>query len=126
MKISQAGGGFYVFKNVRCEESKKGNTYADIWMLIDKINDKKLVNKLQKHDEKKEMEWELVEKHLNGFGRMIFFTTSDKEFRPENSTITKIVEGQFLTGKMNGYCRVFDTVWRNCELGYFEKGVPMG
>ena len=67
------------------------------------------------------MPWKLIENHLTGYGRMIFFHSKDKEMKPENNSLHQIVEGQFKKGKMDGYCRVFDTTYRNCHVGYYQN-----
>lgn len=81
------GGGFYVLKNVKYA----ANVHADIWMLIEAIDDPNMIkifhqyNNLTKEERKGRptLKYDNIKKHLTGYGRFIYYQTNDSEFRPE-------------------------------------------
>jgi len=71
------GGGFYILKNVKYA----ANIYADIWILVEALDDPDIIKKFNIHSDlskeergKKEgLKFMEIKKHLNGYGRMIFY-----------------------------------------------------
>ena len=46
--------------------------------------------------------------------------------KPENLEIETVEEGAFKEGLKDGYCRVMQAHDGSCEVGFFQKNVPMG
>lgn len=44
----------------------------------------------------------------------------------KNLEIKTVEEGCFKDGMKDGYCRLIDANTGNCEVGFFQKNVPMG
>ena len=66
-----------------------------------------------------------LKENLNGYGRIVYFTSSDPDLRPENSTLVKIQEGRFLLGLPDGYCRIINAAGEgSVEVGYYTQNQP--
>lgn len=105
------GGGFYVIKGVQCEEDK----YADIWILVEQIEDLehmkqlKLKNDLPEEKRKKVLiKYSEIKSSLNGVGRIIKYDVKNKLVHPDNNSITMVEEGKFRNGLLDGYARRYN------------------
>ena len=66
-----------------------------------------------------------IKSELNGFGRIIYYTTNDPERRADTCALVKIQEGKFVNGLPNGYCRIINCAGDgSVEIGYFKDNWP--
>lgn len=125
------GGGFYVLKNVKYA----ANVYADIWIMVEALDDPEIIKKFHIYNNipreerkgKEGLKFDNIKKHLNGYGRIIYFTTNDANFKAEKCKLIKVHEGKFKQSEPDGYCRVFNAPEDgSCEVGYWKEKEPMG
>ena len=125
------GGGFYVLKNVKYA----ANVYADIWMLVEAIDEPNMIKVFHQynnisHEERSQrdgLRFDEIKRHLNGYGRIIYFQTNNHHFRQEECTLLRMHEGRFKQSEPDGYCRIFEfPVEGGCELGFFKEREPSG
>ena len=72
------GGGFYVLKNIKYA----ANVYIDVWLLVEAIDDAELMGKFNIYNNLSEAEKRKkdplnfmdLKKHMNGYGRIIYYT----------------------------------------------------
>jgi len=75
------GGGFYVLKNVKYA----ANVHADIWMMVEAIDDPAMIKVFHQHNNisreekrgKATLKFDNIKKHLTGYGRIIYYQTND-------------------------------------------------
>ena len=119
------GAGFYVLKDIKYA----ANVIVDIWMMIPSVSSAEMQKVLKEYNGlshrqrqyKDGLRFLNLKEHLNGWGRIIFFTSNDPDLRPEKSTLIKIQEGSFKNGLPNGFCRIINGAGEGTiEIGYFE------
>ena len=57
---------------------------------------------------------------------MVFFITRENQIKDANSSLQKIVEGRFQKGKISGYARELEVLFRKCKVGFFNDDEPSG
>ena len=86
--------------------------------------------------------WSDIKEGITGYVRMIRYTNhslpSDIDLNKpdvasklinlnsENLEIETVEEGSFKNGLKDGYCRVMQARDGSCEVGFFQKNIPMG
>lgn len=86
--------------------------------------------------------WDDIKAGITGYVRIIRYTnhsmpaeidlnkaeiaTKMINLKSENLEIESVQEGSFKEGLKDGYCRVMQATDGSCEVGFFQKDVPMG
>jgi len=107
--------------------------FWDIKMLVDSIQETDDLKKLRYMNEQpkgyeKTVELEDVLPLLTGYGRIIKYKVLNEEekFTGNNCELLYIVEGKFVEGQMDGYCRLIDCTAEEVHVGFFKNDLPMG
>lgn len=105
--------------------------------------EKQVVERIKTNVEQKPVFWKDIMEGVTGYCRIIKYTNHsvptvidvDKmassgskmiNTKPENLEIAEVIEGQFKDGLKDGYCRVMSARDGSCQVGFFQKNVPMG
>ena len=70
-----------------------------------------------------------IKEHLNGYARVVYYkrvVQNTGTITKESFELDKVVEGQFVNGEMNGYCRGISAVNGGCFAGFHKNDVPNG
>lgn len=126
------GGGFYELRNIKL--SKDSNEYADIWILVQQVEDKDTLKLMQEISEvdpktglplkvellktnKKKVYWDQLKDSLTGVARIIIFENKDTKFSDYDNEYKEVK------------CYNFDTknlLFKSIVEGNFEKGLKNG
>jgi len=65
---------------------------------------------------------------LTGYGRIIKYRVlnEDERLNGRNCELLYIVEGKFIEGQMDGYCRLIDCESEEVHVGFFKNDLPSG
>ena len=137
------------------ELANNNGIFVDVKMLLTKIRETHpdgrrslmsipppnlILKRIQNQDKKEQLqsgrftELREIHRHLTGYGRLTYFTSSIKgksrSYNPliskkENVIVRWIEEGEFVNGKLNGFGRIYDRE-QNCQIGFFKNGHPHG
>jgi len=104
--------------------------------------EKQVVDRIKTNIDTKPVLWKDIKEGVTGYCRIIRYTNHSVptvidvnkaesgnkmiNSKVENLEIDHVTEGQFRDGLMDGYCRVMSARDGSCQVGFFQKGVPMG
>ena len=123
------GGGFFVIKDIKYA----ANVHVDIWIMVGSVDSMGMQKMLREYNGltykarqyKDTLKFLDLKHYLDGYGRIVFFTSNDPELRPEQKTLIKVQEGRFENGLPNGYCRIMNATGEgSVEMGYFFENQP--
>ena len=128
------GGGYYILRDI--QESDGSDTFFDIFLLTESIEDAELQHKLKSIHELNSLKpvvqkktaddfrvtFDEISDVITGYARIITFVnvTEELDMSPAYLQILKVEEGQFEKGQKNGYCRTISAEDGSCEVGFFK------